>query len=172
MSGHDDAALRSCSRVVLVRASGVGSKRARFWGEVLLEYWLKGLVVCIDSVGFPWKQFLECVEGFNNGQAPFFYLRIALLGSDWAFCSTQWVVEQTRQGRCYCVVWWFVRGQLLGHSLRRPLEGSVAQLRQSMPGMLQRWLGLLLNQRLPGALLTTVMACPLWWGCIEVGWRC
>ena len=30
----------------------------------------------------------------------------------------------------------------------------MAQLRQSIPGMLQRWPGLLLNQRLAGALLT------------------
>ena len=29
MSGHDDVALRSCSRVALVRASGLESKRAR-----------------------------------------------------------------------------------------------------------------------------------------------
>ena len=50
--------------------------------EVLLEDWLKWLVVCMDSVlDFPKSHYRNFFEGCDNSQALFFELRIALLGS-------------------------------------------------------------------------------------------
>ena len=74
----------------------------------------------------------------------------------------QWVVEEDLSRALPLCGLMGCKMQLLGHSLRRLLKGSQAQLRHSMPGMEQRWLRLLLNRRLAGALLTLGTACPLW----------
>lgn len=65
------------------------------------------------------------------------------------------------EGCCHCLICLAAGVLLLDYSLRHPLEGLLAYFHHSMLGMVWRWLGFLLHQRLVGVLLSIRTGCPL-----------